>query len=237
MKRLAIDVWSDIACPWCYVGKRRLDAALAAFPHRDAVDVTWHSFELAPRAPATPAAGVSYAERLARKYRTTVAGAEEMIARMTAAAAADGIEMRFDRVQTTNTFDAHRLLHFAAARDAETQHAMKERLLRAYMTEGELLGDHAVLTRLAGEVGLDAGEVAAMLAGDAYAADVRADERQAGEIGIRGVPFFVLGWKRAVSGAQPVDQLLRALERTWDALTPEPAPPEQGAACGVDGCD
>ncbi|MDB4930152.1 MAG: dsbA [Myxococcaceae bacterium] len=235
MKTLKIDVWSDIACPWCYVGKRRLEAALADFPHRDAVAVTWHSFELDPSAPAIAPATPGYAERLAAKYGRSVAHAQGMIDNMTKVAAVDGLDMRFDKVRAGNTFDAHRLIHFAA--DKGVQGAMKERLLRAYMTEGEAIGDREVLARLAAEVGLDAAEVAAVLASDRYADGVRADEQNAREIGITGVPFFAVAERYGVSGAQPAEVLLEVLEKAWEALPDEAATaPVEGAVCGPDGC-
>src|SRR5688572_13548676 len=139
MKKLRIDVWSDIVCPWCYVGKRRLEAALAQFPQRAAVEVVWRAFELDASAPAVRDEGVPYAERLARKYGTTVDQAQKMIERMIEVAAADGLDFRFDRIRPGRTFDAHRLLHLAAERGL--QDALKERLLRAYMTEGAAIGD------------------------------------------------------------------------------------------------
>ena len=232
MKNLSVDVWSDIACPWCYVGKRRLEAALAGFPHRDAVTITWHAFELDPAAPPVRDASQSYAERLAKKYGTGVARAEEMLTTMTATAAKDGLDFHFERIQAGNTFDAHRLIHLAHERGK--QDAVKERLLRAYMTEGEPIGDRDALVRLVAEAGLDAEEAHTTLVTDAYAADVRADEEQARALGISGVPFFVIGGY-SVSGAQPADALQSVLTRAWSETADEPALAED-AACGPDGC-
>ena len=234
MKKLAIDVWSDIACPWCYVGKRRLEAALARFPHRDAVDVTWRAFELDPSAPRERDPGVTYAERLAKKYGSSVTEAEARLRSMTDVAKADGLTFRFDRVRSGNTFDAHRVLHLAAERGV--QDAVKERFLLAYMTEGEPIGDPGTLVRLAAEAGLDAADVRATLASDAHAAAVRADEDEARRLGITGVPFFVLGGRYAVSGAQPADLLLEALTQAWAELVARPVAFAEGAACGPDGC-
>jgi predicted DsbA family dithiol-disulfide isomerase len=231
MKSLRVQVWSDIACPWCYVGKRRLEAALDRFPHRDQVEVLWRSFELDPNAPPVHDLAVSYAERLARKYRSSVAQAEEMIRRMTEVGAAEGLSLRFDRVRPGNTFDAHRLLHLARARGK--QGALKERLFRAYMTDGEPIGEREVLVRLAAEEGLDAEAVRAALGSDAHAREVRADEEEARRHGISGVPFFVFG-VYGVSGAHPPDVLLQALGRAWDEAPDEPA--AEGAICGPDGC-
>ncbi|MDB4934005.1 MAG: 2-hydroxychromene-2-carboxylate isomerase/DsbA-like thioredoxin domain protein [Labilithrix sp.] len=234
MKTLRIDVWSDIACPWCYVGKRRLEAALAKFPHKDDVEIVWRAFELDPSAPRERSADVGYAERLAKKYGSSSKEAEGMLTRMTDVAREDGLDFRFDRVRAGNTFDAHRLLHLAHERGV--QDAVKERFLRAYMTDGEPIGDPETLVRLAAEAGLDADEARATLASDAQAAEVRADEAEARELGINGVPFFVLGGKYAVSGAQPAELLLRALTQAWKELESRPEVFAEGAVCGPDGC-
>ena len=237
MKTLRIDVWSDIACPWCYVGKRRLEAALETLSrdgNAPAVEVVWRAFELDPSAPRERPTEVGYAERLAKKYGSSVKEAEGMISRMTDVARADGLDFRFDLIRPGNTFDAHRVLHLAA--DRGVQDAVKERYLRAYMTEGEPIGDPDTLVRLAAEAGLDAEEVRAALASDAYAPEVRADEEEAKELGINGVPFFVVGGKYAISGAQPADLLHRALAQVSKELASLPEPFAEGAACGPDGC-
>jgi predicted DsbA family dithiol-disulfide isomerase len=236
MKKLDVQIWSDIACPWCYVGKRRLEAALARFEHRDSVHITWRAFELDPSAPRVRDAATSYAERLAAKYGRSVPEAQGMIDNMTRTAAADGLEFRFDRAQSGNTFDAHRMHHFAAARGLGD--AAKERLLRAYMTEGEPIGEPEVLVRLAADIGLDPSEVRTMLASDAYTREVRDDELEARQLGIRGVPFFVFDGRYGVSGAQPADVLLGVLEKVWTELPDLPAVETvaEGAVCGPDGC-
>lgn len=233
-RRLSIDVWSDVVCPWCYVGKRRLEAALQQFEHRDSVDVRWHSFELDPSAPLVHENPGGQAERLARKYDTTVPAAQEMLDRMTRTAAEDGIEMHFERIRGGNTFDAHRLLHFAAKHGK--QDALKERLMRATFTEGEPIAFRETLVKLAAEVGLDADAARTMLLGDTYADAVRADERQAAALGIRGVPFFMIDGKYGLSGAQPADVLRAALARAWQEGQ-APATTAEGAACDVDGCE
>jgi predicted DsbA family dithiol-disulfide isomerase len=234
-KQLAVDVWSDIACPWCYIGKRRLEQALAAFAHREAVDVHWHAFELDPGAPVQRDTSRSYAERLAEKYGSAVSQAQERIDQMVEIAAADGLPFDFERIRPGNTLHAHRLLHLA--RERGVQDALKERLLRGYLCEGVPIGDAAALRPLALEAGLDAGEVDALLAGDAYTREVRLDERQAQQLGITGVPFFVIGRRYAVSGAQPAELMLGALERAWSEL-PEPLEQlgDDSPACGPDGC-
>jgi predicted DsbA family dithiol-disulfide isomerase len=216
MAKLRIDVWSDVVCPWCYVGKRRLEAALARFPHAADVEIVWHAFELDPAAPRERDRSVPYAQRLAGKYGTSVAEAERMIGRITDAGRGEGLDLRFDRARPGTTFDAHRVIRLGRARGV--QGAVKERLLRAYMTEGEPIGDREALARLGGEAGLDATEVRDMLAGDGQAREVRADEDEARALGIGGVPFFVLAERYAVSGAQPAELLLDALTQAWSEL-------------------
>jgi predicted DsbA family dithiol-disulfide isomerase len=207
-----VEIWSDVVCPWCYIGKRRFERAVASFGHPGEVTVTYRSFELDPDAPAQRTG--THAEQLARKYGMTVAQAEQASQQMTQRAAADGLEFRFDRIQGGNTFDAHRLLHLA--KDHGRQPEMKERLLQATFTEGLPIADKLTLVRLATQAGLPAALVQAVLDGDAYADAVRADEQQAARYGITGVPFFVADGKFAVSGAQPPEVLLQFLRRAYD---------------------
>jgi predicted DsbA family dithiol-disulfide isomerase len=206
-----VEIWSDIVCPWCAIGKRRFEAALARFDHRDEVEVRWRSFELDPAAPSLRAEPL--AEHLAAKYGVELAQAEAMQAQMTATAEAEGLSFRFDIARAGNTFDAHRLLHLAA--DHGLQDTLKERLLSAYLGEGEPVGDRATLARLAAEAGLDRDDAAAVLGGDAYADAVRADEADGRALGISGVPFFVIERTYGVSGAQSPDVLVSALDRAW----------------------
>jgi predicted DsbA family dithiol-disulfide isomerase len=208
-ERMLVEIWSDLVCPWCYLGKRRLEAALERFDHADRVDVVWRSFELEPDAPRE--AG-SRREMLRSRYGMTDEQAAERDAQMTALAAEAGLEYRPDRAQLGNTFDAHRVLH--AARAAGLQGKAKERLLRGYFTEGRKLTEADTLVELAADAGLDPEVARTALADGSFAEDVRDDEREAGAIGITGVPFFVLNRRYAVSGAQPSDLLLQALERT-----------------------
>ena len=196
---MQVEIWSDIACPWCYVGKRRFEAALAAFEHRDDVAVMWRSFELDPQAPA--ARSVDSATHLADKYGMTRDEAQASQRQLAEVAAGDGLEMRFDLARGGNTFDAHRLVHLGAAHGL--QDATKERLMRAYFTEGELIGDADALARLALEVGLPEDEVRELLAGDRYAQEVREDERTAMSLGINAVPFFVVDRRMGAAGAHP----------------------------------
>ena len=214
---MQVEIWSDVACPWCAVGKRRFEAALRSFEHADEVTLRWRSFELDPTAPrgAAGPGDTDYVGRLAAKYGTDRASAQGMIDHMTATAAEDGWRFRFDRIRPGNTFDAHRLLHLAADRDR--QDAVKERFLAGYLEDGAAIGDPVTLRALATGAGLDDTEVADVLASDAYADAVRADERQAREFGISGVPFFVIDRRFGVSGAQPAAALLQALEQAWTA--------------------
>jgi predicted DsbA family dithiol-disulfide isomerase len=206
-----VEIWSDVVCPWCYIGKRRFEAALEGFEHKDEVEIVWRSFELDPRAPQERHG--SYAERLGKKYGMSPERAMNTLEHMTNVAAEEGLDFDFARSRAGNSFDAHRLLHFAGTRGA--QGALKERLLRAYFSEGEAIGLPEVLHRLAVDVGLDADEVATVLAGDDFADHVRADEEAAEELGISGVPFFLVGRKFAVSGAQDTAVFAHALERAW----------------------
>lgn len=237
---MKVEIWSDVVCPWCYIGKRRFEAALSRFGHRDEVEVEWKSFELDPGAVSAPAEehGPDYADRLAKKYSTTRDGAQQMLDSMTAAAAAEGLDFRFDRAVRANTFDAHQVIHLAAERGLQDQ--VKERLLVGYFTQGHAVGDRETLVRLAVEAGLDAAEVEKVLAEQEYADAVRADEAEAGSLGISGVPFFVVDRKYGVSGAQPPEQLLEVLDRAWSESRPltmvAPAPADEAGACGPDGC-
>jgi predicted DsbA family dithiol-disulfide isomerase len=206
-----VEIWSDVVCPWCYVGKRQFEDALSRFGHAREVDVVWRSFELDPTSPTL--VGLPMSRILERKYGMTAEQARAANERMTGLAADVGLEFHLDDVQAGNTFDAHRLIHLAARYGLAD--AMKERLFAAYFTEGLSIGDQPTLTRLAVDVGLDADEIEATLHGDDFAADVREDEATAASLGVSGVPFFVIDGTYGVSGAQPADVLLGAMERAW----------------------
>jgi predicted DsbA family dithiol-disulfide isomerase len=225
-----VEIWSDIACPWCYIGKRRFEAALAEFDHRDDVRVTWRSFELDPSAPHEREG--DNATRIAEKYGITVERAREMGRTVTDAAAGEGLDFHLDIQRSGTTFDGHRVIHLAAERGL--QDAMKERLLHGYFTEGQLMSDHETLVRLAIEVGLDEDEVRATLASDRFAADVRGDERLAGQFGISAVPTFVVDRAIGASGAHPPEALLQLLEQGWERREPVTVI-AGGESCGVDG--
>jgi predicted DsbA family dithiol-disulfide isomerase len=227
---IKVDVWSDIACPWCYIGKRRFEAALAQFPHADQVEVRWRSYELDPAAPRRGAGSRqpgTLTDRLAAKMGVSTAQVEQMNAQITALAREVGLDYHLDRAIPANTFDAHRLLHWAFEQGRQAE--LEERLFHAYFTEGLDVADHAVLAQLAGEVGLDptaAGEVL----GDAnrYADAVRADIALAGQFGATGVPFYVLDRRFGVSGAQPTELFTQALTQAWEAETGAASAPTAG---------
>lgn len=204
---MKIEIWSDIACPWCYLAKRRFEKALAEFERRGEVEVVWRSFELDPDAP--PSYGVSMNDLLVRKYGVTPERAAQMNDHMEKLAGTEGLEYRLHVGKPGNTFDAHRLIHFARSKGKGDQ--ALERIMRAYFGEGEQVSDREVLERLASEAGLDRDEVRVMLAGSEYAAAVRDDEERAQELGINGVPFFLIDGQYAISGAQPAHLILQAL--------------------------
>jgi predicted DsbA family dithiol-disulfide isomerase len=200
---LTVEIWSDVVCPWCYIGKRRFEAAVERFDGD--VEVVWRSFELDPGAPATRQH--SAAEHLASKYGMSVEQAEASHAQMTELAAQEGLEYHFEKARGGNSFDAHRLIHLANAHGKQAE--AQERVMRAYFTEGVPIGDREALIALGAELGLDARRA---LESDEYADAVRADELLAQQIGIQGVPFFVLNRRYGVSGAQPAEVLVQALE-------------------------
>ena len=206
-----VEIWSDVVCPWCYLGKRRFEQALAGFEHRGDVQVEYRSFELDPTAPAdttTPTV-----ELLADKYGMSPAQASKAQREMEERAAGDGLTFRMGSLRRGNTRDAHRLIQLA--KDRGRQEEMVERLHRAYFTEEDSVFDHEALTRLAVEAGLDRDEAASVLASDAYGEQVDTDEAMARALGATGVPLFVVDRKYGISGAQPADTITQVLERAW----------------------
>jgi len=208
---MRVEIWSDVVCPWCYLGKRRFEQALEGFEHRDEVEVVFRSFELDPT--ITPGTTEATVDMLARKYGMSLAQAHDAQRQMEQRAAGDGLEFRMDGLRSGNTRDAHRLLHLAKEHGKEPE--LVERLHRAYFTEQTSVFDADTLADLAVEVGLDRADAEKVLATDAYADAVESDERTARELGASGVPFFVIDRRYGVSGAQPVDVLRQALERAY----------------------
>lgn len=210
-ENMKVEIWSDIACPWCYIGRRRFEKALSQFEHREQVEVIWRSFQLDPGAPRDYSGNVN--DMLAQRYGMSRAQAESAHARVTELAAQEGLEYHLERAHPVNSLDAHRLIHLAAQHHLQGE--MKERLQRAYFTDGLVVSDHDTLVQLAGEVGLDENEARQILESDAFAAEVRAEGRRAQMLGSNGVPFFVFDEKYAISGAQPVGVFTSAFARAW----------------------
>jgi predicted DsbA family dithiol-disulfide isomerase len=236
---MQIEIWSDVVCPWCYIGTSRLETALSGFEHRDDVEIVYRSFQLDPSAPQVPDGTV--VEMLARKYAGgDTDAARQMIAQTESVAAEEGLVFNHGAAPHVNTADAHRLLQLALDEAGpETQRALKRELLAAYFTRAENVADHTLLRALAGKVGLDAGRVASVLASSEYAAEVERDGRDATALGATGVPFFVIDRRYGVAGAQPADVFGQVLDRAWaeshpllDVVTGSGDAEE----CGPDGC-
>lgn len=204
-----VEIFSDVACPYCFIGKRQFERALAAFPQADEVEVTWRSFQLDPTASNEPQGDTH--TLLAAKYGVSVGEAKAMSARVGAMAEAAGLKMDFDNVAHVNTFDAHRTAHLARSEGRED--AMIERLFSAYFTGGENIADHEVLARLAAEAGVDRDLAASVVASDRFAEEVRAELGEARSLGLSGVPAFVIDRSLLVSGAQPPEVILGALQQ------------------------
>ena len=213
-KKLRVDIWSDIACPWCYIGKRKFEAGLAEFAGRDDVEVEYHSFELAPDTPVDFAG--SELDFLAKHKGMPKAQVEQMLDQVTQVAATVGLDYQFGQLQHTKTLKAHELLHFAKSQGLQIQ--MKERLLKAYFTEGQHVGKIDSLVALATEVGLDGAAAREALEPDSFVQDVAADIAQAQAFGINGVPFFVLDNKYGISGAQDPRAFTQALTQAYAEL-------------------
>lgn len=233
---MKIDIWSDIVCPFCYLGKRRLEAALAGFAHADEVEVTWHSFELDRG--AAPVSDTPLVDLVAAKYGTTRDQAVAQHRSMAQAASELGLEFNWESARYGNTFDAHRVVHLADEHGlADAAH---ERLMRAYFTDGLAVGDREVLVRLAAEIGLEGDAVREMLESDDYGNHVRSDEATAKMLGVESVPFFVFDRKYGVSGAQPSEAFLDVLNTTWAERSPltmlTPAGATDADACTDDSC-
>jgi predicted DsbA family dithiol-disulfide isomerase len=207
---MRVEVWMDVVCPWCYIGRRRFEKALSQYDGRSEVELRYRSYELDPNAPADP--GMSSTEHLAAKYGWSRSEAEQAQDRVARIAAEEGLEFHFERTRPTNTLDAHRVLQLAGVR--RIRPAVEERFQRAYFTEGAILSDPATLLRLATEAGVSDSDTRRVLAGQAFTLQVRADEKEAVSLGATGVPFFAFDRRRMVSGAQPSSTFLSALEST-----------------------
>jgi predicted DsbA family dithiol-disulfide isomerase len=208
---MELEIWSDVMCPFCYMGKRRLEGALRDFPHKNEVKILWRSYQLDPE--MQPAPGKSIHEYLAERKGMTPDWSLQMHKQVTESAAELGLEYNFDKVIIANSFDAHRLAHFS--RGAGVQEKMQERLFAAYFTEGRNVGDMETLVKLGVDVGLNAEETRNVLTGGQFADEVRKECREAEELGADGVPFFVIDRRLGFMGAQPSEAILEVLTKAW----------------------
>jgi len=232
---MKVEIWSDVVCPFCYIGKRRFEHALKQFAHNENVEIEWRSFQLDPDAKPVP--GQTVHEYLAQRKGVSVQEGKRMNDYMADMAKEVGLQYNFDKAVITNTLDAHRVLHFAKKHGKQNE--LKERLFAAYYTEGRDLGNAETLAELAETVGLEGEKVKEMLQSDAYKTEVTQDQYEAQQVGARGVPFFVFNNRYAVSGAQPVELFLQTLEQTWNETEkPKPTPitgDPNANACDIDG--
>jgi predicted DsbA family dithiol-disulfide isomerase len=224
-KIMKVEIWSDVVCPFCYIGKRKFESALAQFNQRDQVEVIWKSFQLDPNAKYKE--GVTLYKSLAESKGWTEDYTKQVTEQVIGMARAEGLEFDFDHMIPANTFDAHRLIHLAAAHQLQDQ--AKEILLKAYFTDGKNLEDHQTLLRLGTKIGLSADDINDLLKSEKYTNDVEADIADARRMGANGVPFFVFDGKFAVSGAQPVEVFLKALEKAAPNVAAE-----NKTSCAVD---
>ena len=235
--KLKVQIWSDIMCPFCYIGKRRIEEALQNFEHKEAVEIEWKSYQLDASFIASPEDNM--VEHLAEKYRKDNDWAQNMLDNMTQNAKTAGLDFHFEKAVLANSFNAHRLLHLAKKYDLAND--LEELLFKAYLTEGKNVNDLDTLSKLGIEVGLDSEEIAQVLNSDTYGADVKKDQEESNTIGVQGVPFFVLDNKYAISGAQPATAFLETLEKVWEEGKFESKVTllntTDGDSCGIDGCN
>lgn len=232
---MKVEIWSDVMCPFCYIGKRKFEDALSRFPDKDRIEVVWKSFELNPALVTNPQKSVT--EYLAETKGWTLEYTQQVQAHVIDMAKEVGLHYDFDKAVMANSFDAHRLIQLAKTKGKGD--AAEERLFKAYFTEGKNTADHDTLTQLGTEIGLDAQEIKTLLAGNEFAEAVQRDEYEARQIGVRGVPYFVFNDKYAVSGAQPSETFLGALTQAYAEWTPPKEKPieltDEGTSCTVDG--
>ena len=237
---MKIEIWSDVACPFCYIGKRHLEKALEALPFKDNLDIVWKSFQLNPSYKNTNKESIY--DHLANSKGIANSDAEQMIGQIAEMAENADLKMNFDQIIPANTFDAHRLIHFAAAHNL--QDAAKEALLKAYFIDGKNVADVSELISIGEELGLAKNEVSGMLNSEKFSGDVKLDIRESQDIGVSGVPFFVLNRKYAISGAQPVQSFIDALKQSYEewkthqqGIKLQSLNKENGAICDENGCE
>jgi predicted DsbA family dithiol-disulfide isomerase len=228
-----VKIWSDVRCPFCYIGKRKFEMALEKFPHKDKVEVTWKSFELDPTLETKT--DVNAIDHIAEIKGISKVQAEEMHNHVINVAQEVGLEFNFDQSIVANSFNAHRLIQFAKSLGKGNE--VEEALFKAHFSEGKNIDDVVTLVQIGVAIGLDENEIKEMLASDAFSKEVKQDEMEAQSIGVRGVPFFVLNDKYAVSGAQSPETFLQALEQSWKEFEQEKQPLiiTEGESCSADG--
>lgn len=235
--KLKVQIWSDIMCPFCYIGKRRIEGALANFKHNKYVEIEWKSFQLDPSFQASE--NDDMVKHLANKYGKDAIWAQGMLEDMTQNAKSSGLDFHFEKSILTNSHNAHRLLHLAKKHQLGNE--LKEQLLKAYLTDGKNVNDLETLSNLGQLVGLDKTSVEEVLHSDAFSNEVKQDIATAQKIGVQGVPFFVFDNKYAISGAQPVEVFLETLEKTWEEGSFDSQitviNSTEGDSCGIDGCE
>jgi len=227
---MKVEIWSDVMCPFCYIGKRRFEDALQQFEHQDEVEIEWKSFQLNPDMETNPTLNIS--RYLADVKGWTLEYAQQMNAHVTGMAAEVGLTYNFDRAVLANSFNAHRFSHLA--KKYGLGDAAEEQLFKAYFTDGRNIDDNDTLAELGAQIGLNKDEVLAMLTSDLYANDVKHDIAAAQQLGIRGVPFFVMDGKYGVSGAQPVATFSQTLQKAYSEFKPA-LDVIEGPTCGPDG--
>lgn len=228
---MKVEIWSDVVCPFCYIGKRKFEKALEGFDGKEKVEIEWRSFQLDPDMQYVP--GQSVHEYLGKRKGVTSKEGKQMNDSMAAMAKEVGLQYNFDKAIVSNTFDAHRLLHLAKKHGVQNE--MKERLFAAYYTEGKNIGALDTLIQLGEEVGLAASEIKTTLQSDAFSKEVEQDQYEAQQVGVRGVPFFVFNNKYAVSGAQPTELFQQVLDKVWEEEKPVLVHSEVGGFCDADG--
>lgn len=235
--QLKIQIWSDVMCPFCYIGKRKIEEALNQFENKSSVAIEWKSFQLDPNFVATP--DESIVDHLAEKYRKDTDWAQTMIDNMTENAKRSGLDFHFEKAILANSLNAHRLLHLA--KKYQKSDEVKELLFKAYLTDGDNVNDWETLKKIGLQTGLDINEIEQLIHSNEYTTAVIQDQQQAQSLGVTGVPFFVFDNKYAVSGAQPTEVFLKTLEKTWEegkfTASLEMQNTADANSCGINGCE
>lgn len=235
--QLKIQIWSDVMCPFCYIGKRKIEEALSQFENKESVVIEWKSFQLDPNFVATP--NESIVDHLAEKYRRDTDWAQSMIDNMTVNARNSGLDFHFEKAILANSQNAHRLLHLAKRHQLSNE--VKELLFKAYLTDGKDVNDWKTLQEIGQKVGLPMEDINQLIDSDIYVNEVRQDQQEAQNLGVTGVPFFVFDNKYAISGAQPTETFLKTLEKSWEEgqfivpIKTELA--SETNSCTIDGCE